>query len=308
MSQVVTIIYLGAFAPLHSGHIECAKKFIRQAKKDYRGHKINLVFMPTAKLVSKKYLEYTKNSRILTLQRTCVDLMKKYPDIRCIASTLEYDIYEETQDTSSIFTFIKMKHPFSGKLIAAMGFDNMLQLPFWERVEEYYGLLHGIYVINRKISLEESGKVNLFQIKDGSYFEFQSVVPWDLSEEVSLSRFEVLVHKGDNLLDKISKLKINFDLPKITIINGEVKDLSSTMVRYFLYRTIVDNSNFIDKIKYIIFETESIDENQTMLLFEIIKEYSKFFNLEKISETRTYRNNCPITLSGQKPNKIIYLF
>jgi hypothetical protein len=38
----------------------------------------------------------------------------------------------------------------------------------------------------------------------------------------------------------------------------------------------------MDKIKYIIFETESYDEDQKKLLFEIIKEYSKFFNLEQI--------------------------
>lgn len=282
MNQIVTIIYLGAFAPLHTGHIECAELFISQAEKDYAGHKINLVLMPTAKSGSKKHLEHTQKSRILALKNVCVNLMEKYPNVRCIASTLEYDIYDKNKDTSSIFTFLEMKHPFSGKLIAAMGFDNMLQLPYWKRVEEYNGLLNGIYVVDRKISIEESGKVNPFQIKDGSYFEFQSVVPWNLSEEVSLSRFGVLALKGENLKDKMSKLEITFDLPKITLINGEVKDLSSTMLRYFLHRTIVDNCDFIDKIKYIIFETESIDENQRNILYEIIKEYSKFFNFEQI--------------------------
>ena len=282
MTQTVTIIYLGAFAPAHGGHIECAELFISQAKRDYAGHKINLVFMPTAKSGSKKHLEHTRKSRILALKNVCVNLMEKYPNVRCIASTLEYDIYDKNKDTSSIFTFLEMKHPFTGKLIAAMGFDNMLQLPYWKRVEEYNGLLNGIYVVDRKISIEESGKVNPFQIQDGSYFEFQSVVPWNLSEEVSLSRFGVLAHKGENLKDKMSKLEITFDLPKITLINGEVKDLSSTMLRYFLHRTLVSDCNFMDKIKYIIFGTEHIDEDQKIVLYEIIKEYETFFNNEHL--------------------------
>ena len=221
--------YQGAFGPPTYGHYKSMSAFAEKLNETYnKDRSITMYFMPTPSSSSKKHLDPTWSVRIKVLEKFCKDLKYSYPDINFYVSRVE-----ETYNTKGTIDTIKiLKKNFPNEnIIIGMGYDNLLQLPYWKGIDEWVdNNVTDIYVINRNLTTEE--EKNIVTINK---YKVSSIVPWHIPEKRAEKVFGITKHlnKGKSIKD----LTFNPDLklPKITRIdNNDIPDTSSSMIRNFI--------------------------------------------------------------------------
>jgi nicotinic acid mononucleotide adenylyltransferase len=139
------------------------------------------MFMPTAVSSSKPHLIDTQDSRLEILKIFC-QLLKEEETLKdnritFEASEIEYELYKEPhqKSTATILTIDKLKKNYQNStLCIGMGYDNMMQLPYWTNIEKYVDNVAKIYVGYRKLTNEEEGKTELFNIgNNGTNLRFE---------------------------------------------------------------------------------------------------------------------------------------
>jgi len=199
----IVFSYQGAFGPPTYGHYVAMKLMALQVCKDYPiASKITMLFMPTPG-GSKKHLNPTRDIRIEVLKKFC-ELLASEPEITEIndertrlvfePSKIEYSLAGDVDKGISTISTIeeiekieKIEKIESKPLILiGMGYDNMLQLPYWESVKEYHKKVARIYVVYRELTKEEKAKTRLFRIvgpgkggdgQDYPVLSFETIVP-----------------------------------------------------------------------------------------------------------------------------------
>jgi nicotinic acid mononucleotide adenylyltransferase len=193
----IVFSYQGAFGPPTYGHYVAMKLMALQVCKDYpKASQITMLFMPTPG-GSKKHLNPTRDIRIKVLNKFC-ELLAFEPEITEIndkrtrlvfePSRIEYNKADAVDKSISTISTIEELEKIETKplILIGMGYDNMLQLPYWERVKDYHKKVARIYVVYRTLSDDEQGKTKLFRIvgpgkggdgQDYPVLSFETIVP-----------------------------------------------------------------------------------------------------------------------------------
>jgi nicotinic acid mononucleotide adenylyltransferase len=195
--------------------MEAMSMIAAQHLKDFPSAKsITMLFMPTFKSSSKPHLARTNDERVAALNVYCEMLKEIYTDtrIKFEVSTIEKD----TSSSATIFTLeaLKTQYP-EAKITLAMGFDNLLDLPFWVRVNEYKTIIQHLYVPQRKLTPAEIATTNEMRVNDVD-LRFNTFASWDSAQKTSLATKNV-----PEILEGIT----------ITLL-GTPSPTSSTMLRY----------------------------------------------------------------------------
>jgi nicotinic acid mononucleotide adenylyltransferase len=319
----VVFSFQGAFGPPTFGHYISMKLFAEQVLKDYPDATIKMLFMPTAASSSKPHLIETQTTRLEILNKFC-ELLKEeetFKDkmIDFEASEIEYYLYPIKKSTDTILTINKLKEDYQNStLCIGMGYDNMMQLPYWKDINEYVNKVAKIYVGYRNLTEEEKGKTELFNIEsNGTNLRFEKIKPWGNDTEIQ-TKIKEKEKKGTN-----EQLTYSIELPDIVIVGenndkSEIPPTSSSMMRHFIYKYIneIDKESSMNKIKTIMFGNKNI-ENIDKILENTINDYKvlnndkakieKIFNPEKNydKEYRSYENsiNKEHSHGGRKPPK-----
>jgi nicotinic acid mononucleotide adenylyltransferase len=325
----VVFSFQGAFGPPTFGHYISMKLFAEQVLKDYpRAKNIEMLFMPTAASSSKPHLIETQISRLEILKIFC-DLLKKeetFKDkmIDFEASEIEYDLYKEQEpdkkSTATILTIDKLNdnlindypNTTNNALCIGMGYDNMMQLPYWQGIDQYKDKVAKIYVGYRNLTEEEEGKTKLFNI-GSTQLRFETALPsWKQEETEIQTKTKEVTNEP---------LTYSAKLPDIVIVGenndkSEIPPTSSSMMRHFIYKYINnenDKESSMNKIKKIMFgnkNIENIDEifnNMLEYYKKLHNDYIKIFNPKKNYETEfeSYESSIGKEPShgGRKPPK-----
>ena len=212
--------FQGAFGPPTRGHYEAMLYAARQIMLDYPGKKILMLFMPTAASASKPHLAITKKERIDALNIFCGMLKTEIPDERIDfqASSIEYELYEEESNSSTIRTIKKLKEEYSSAILnLIMGIDNLYDLPFWNGVQDYGKYITKIYCPGRDVTEEDMKKTILFAEIEGiknrtdmkgiQTMRFNKFASWDKGEVKPLAtRLNEMNHEGNTVIDSITKI------------------------------------------------------------------------------------------------------
>jgi len=311
----VVFSYQGAFGPPTFGHFKSMEMFAKKILIDYRDKKILMLFMPTALSDSKPHLEPTQQDRIDVLNKFCEFLTMRYsiktPIIKFEASEIEYELCKEpilnaeghtelNKDTGTYRTIDKLKNLYpTSTIILGMGKDNILQLPYWKNINNYDTDVRSIYIVNRELSEAEKETVVDFKItvQDGVSLPFQKILPWQKPKEEinSILGITGLDTKG-NYKKGIDVTKIiegyephiNINLPNILVLPGSPPATSSSMLRYYIHRYIMENT---EKEKNI------INDKITKIMFGTMYGYKKFV-VQTINgyknKTNEYKFSVPI--------------
>jgi len=283
----VVFSYQGAFGPPTFGHFTSMEMFAEKILIDYPTSNIRMLFMPTALSSSKPHLEPTQQNRIAVLNKFCKILKEKYKDndkITFEASEIEYQLCASHKDGSKIDTgtyrtIDKLKNLYpTSTIILGMGKDNILQLPYWKNINEYATKVKSIYVVNRELSEAEKETVTDFNIKeqDEISLPFQKTLPWQKPKEEINSILGITgldtkgnYEKGIDVTKIIEDYEphININLPNILVLTGLPPPTSSSMLRYYIYRYIMENT---EKEKII------IKDKITKIMFGKIYGYEEF--------------------------------
>jgi len=280
----VTFSFQGAFGPPTLGHYTAMKLYARKVLLDYPGaERINMLFMPTALSSSKPHLEVTQRSRLQVLEAFCRKLQEE-PEflgtpIFFSPSDIEYTLCESNRDTGTYRTIDKLHEDYPENiLLLGMGFDNMLQLPYWKHIKSYKDRgIKTIYVANRELTEIEKAKTRKFLV-NGSVLNFDITIPrWgettyqqaregfgiegDSSEELTQALQAKL---GDNM-EEIHELTFASSLPEIVIVGGpeeeQIPATSSSMMRYYICNFIKDrNPEYREKVRMLMWGTNPIEE------------------------------------------------
>ena len=213
----IVFSFQGAFGPPTWGHYTSMKLFAIAVLKDYPSSKINMLFMPTAKSGSKPHLAPTQAARTKVLTEFC-NLLKKESEfagktITFEVSDIEYKLAESKDSMlnsgatiATIDELVKGKSkPDDDKILLGIGFDNMMQLPYWAEVDKYKVRVDKIYVSYRTLSPEELAKTKVYTITQ------------DVSDEKPKLRFET---KIPGFLKKVDNVVTGFGLPPETTIDS----------------------------------------------------------------------------------------
>ena len=318
----VVFSFQGAFGPPTFGHYISMKLFAEQVLNDYPNAKnIKMLFMPTAVSSSKPHLKETQISRLEILKIFC-DLLKEELSeeekkrITFEASEIEYDLYPIKKSTDTILTINKLKEDYQNStLCIGMGYDNMMQLPYWKGIEKYVDKVAKIYVGYRKLTDEEIGKTELFNIvNNGTNLRFEKIKPWGNDTEIQ-TKIEEKKKNGTN-----EQLTYSIKLPDIVIVGenndkSEIPPTSSSMMRHFIYKYINENDkeSSMNKIKKIMFGNKNIENidvifnNMLEYYKKLHNDYIKIFNPKKNYETEfeSYKSSIDKEPSygGRKPPK-----
>jgi nicotinic acid mononucleotide adenylyltransferase len=156
------------------------KNFAQKISVDYPDKKVTMLFMPGGNSSDKKHLYPTQQDRKAVLDLFCEMLKRDFPSLVFETSEIEYDIVNESVSTenveskpksnpSTIVTIEKLTEKYPGaEILIGMGLDNMFELPFWTRIDEYASKCKKIYVVDRVLSDEESGMVKPCNITNES--------------------------------------------------------------------------------------------------------------------------------------------
>jgi nicotinic acid mononucleotide adenylyltransferase len=313
----IVFSFQGAFGPPTWGHYTSMKLFANAVLEDYSGSNITMLFMPTAKSGSKPHLALTQNARMSVLTEFC-NLLKKEPEfadqrISFEVSTIEY-ILDGAKSGATIATIdelVKGKRKSDDKILLGIGFDNMMQLPYWAEVDKYIDHVDKIYVSYRTLSAEEIAKTSVYTITE------------DVSAEKPKLRFDTtipgffkienlpIVVRGFGLPQEESPTKetvqaaiksksddgFNLPLPSIKIVGkssentSEIPATSSSMMRYFIKKIIRETrgsnnaeilEQYKEKIKNIMFGPILEPERWDDLFSITFADYEKSGNYEKI--------------------------
>ena len=181
MNKVVCS-FQGAFGPPTCGHLEAMNLFAKQVLNDYKdASEIIMLFMPTGGSGSKKHLQPTQDSRLEVLNIFCDILKKRFHtnrNVSFIASDIEIKRYNDgNKNTSTCITIddLKLNYP-RHEILLAMGYDNMLQLPYWANIETYKENVKKIYVSFRQLTEEEERKTANFKVGE-NILRFETSIP-----------------------------------------------------------------------------------------------------------------------------------
>jgi len=169
-----------------AGHAEAMFNSAKATATMYPGANILMLFMPTAAGSKKPHLAITQIERIDALSQVCeylTESIKHDPAftgarITFKVSPLEYSIYSYAEpattplesrtalfgkganDTATIWTILKLHEQRAQRVVLTMGKDNMFDLPFWKRVQDYPTLLDNsrIFVVDRTLTDEDEAK------------------------------------------------------------------------------------------------------------------------------------------------------
>lgn len=263
----IVFSYQGAFGPPTVGHYEAMKIFAQKMSEVYPGQKILMLFMPTKSGSLKPHLQPTQKSRINILDYFCSLLHNEFKannNITFESSEIEYS----TTSSSTIHTITKL-HEFypDREIILGMGLDNVMELPYWERVNEYsINGVQKIFVVPRELTEKETQRKvgNWFpcpeyaQDKDGkkkttaykskdNENNYITILDTDNDNNTqigdnpdrNLSRQElgsliISMQDDENLSEKPFKI---IECP------GDVPPTSSSMLRHFIFTYIATKTN-----------------------------------------------------------------
>jgi len=308
----VVFSYQGAFETPTFGHFASMEMFAEKILIDYPTSNIRMLFMPTALSSSKPHLEPTQQNRIAVLNKFCKILKEKYKDndkITFEASEIEYQLCASHEDGSKIDTgtyrtidMLKEIYPTS-IIILGMGKDNILQLPYWKNIDEYADKVTSIYVVDRQLSKAEEKMVADFKItvQDGVSLPFQKILPWQKPKEEINSILGITgldtkgnYEKGIDVTKIIEGYEphININLPNILVLTGLPPPTSSSMLRYYIYKYIIESNEKVENeikeiIKNIMFGQYS-DVEITWLVDQTINGY------KNENENNEYKFSVPI--------------
>jgi nicotinic acid mononucleotide adenylyltransferase len=288
---------------------------------DYPGI-ITMLFMPTAKSSSKPHLELTQDARTKVLQEFC-RLLQQEPEfvgqrIEFDVSAIEYELAKSEdprlKSGTTIVTIekiIETKQPVinsEAKILLGMGFDNMMQLPYWSEVDKFANKVDKIYVSYRTLSAEEIAKTKEYTItKDAEkpILRFETTIPgffkvdnlpivisgFGLPEEPTPTKETVQA-----AINSKSDDGFNLPLPSIKIVGetgdtSEIPATSSSMMRYFIKKIIRETrgsntpeivDQYKQKIKRTMFGNLDVSKNWEQLYSITFADYAKPGNYEKI--------------------------
>jgi nicotinic acid mononucleotide adenylyltransferase len=289
--------YQGAFGPPTFGHYSAMKAFTDEILKQYDGlYDIHMMFMPTAASGSKPHLEPSQEDRLNILNIFCDKLKAEFtsPNINFHASNLEFELRKAgNMNSSTIFTIEALAESLNYKdgdiLILGMGKDNMLQLPYWLRVNEYVTYVKSIYIVDRELSVEEMKNIAKFKVLGQmTDQEFEKILPWSIDAFIINERFNIKdglkegkYEKGTDVtqIEIDYKNQLNIELPNIFTLNKKIPATSSSMLRYFIGQYLENNNNEnLVRIKNLIFGTKEITLEEENVVKNTIELYKKIFN------------------------------
>ena len=265
----IVFSFQGAFNPPHIGHYESMKAFARQVARDYPRHTITMLFMPTAKSSKKKHLLPTQQYRIQHLDHFCQRLSAEFArrvqfrtqSVCWQASTVEYDINKKhhgSTDTIHTIRTLRRLYP-SSTLLMGLGYDNCLQLLYWDGIEEFEPAgLEAIYTVPR----HEPTKRKVFYTRQGQKipFRFNACVPRTLHK---WSRVLQPKQKGDDTYivnedaeeahkchEVTAKFhpKLQCKLPAIRTARMKKVDMSSSWLRKCIKQRTLSDRELLDKM------------------------------------------------------------
>jgi nicotinic acid mononucleotide adenylyltransferase len=200
--------FQGAFGMPTLGHVQSMLFSALATAEKYSGKKILMLFMPTAAGSAKPHLVMTQPERIQALSIACeylTSVITSDPTITIPAATtitfkvspLEYNIYDHAEpettpeasrtllfgkgacDTATIWTILKLRELGANGIVLTMGKDNLFDLPFWKRVQDYPSLLTDstIFVVDRSLTDADLSKTNEISAGDKS-LRFSKSVSW----------------------------------------------------------------------------------------------------------------------------------
>ena len=299
--KTVIFSFQGAFGPPSLGHYTAMKLYARQVLINYPDTNILMLFMPTALGSSKPHLEPTQNLRLDMLSVFCNQLNSEGEfegqSIVFDVSTIEYLLCKgKNRDTATYRTLaalnkIRLRTP----LLLGMGLDNMLQFPYWKKVEEYntvYGV-EKIYVASRELTDAEKSKTRKFQHDGkGAILNFDITVPTWANVQQAKKAFGVMGNNAGELSDALLAqmpdtdtdrdqiYTYNLELPELVIVGdkGEkIPGTSSSMIRYYICKYIKAADAYTkEKIRRLIWGDKTTDAG----VEETITDYNKLFNTD----------------------------
>lgn len=272
----IVFSFQGAFGPPTWGHYMSMKLFARAVLEDYPTGKITMLFMPGAKSGSKPHLEPTQVARTEVLKEFCRLLKNEseFADQRIgfDVSEIEYELAKSSDTRSksgntivTIEDLIKTKDPMinsKAKILLGMGFDNMMQLPYWREVDKFKGSVDKIYVSYRILSSEEESNTREYTItQDDSAVKtklrFDTTIPgffnvdnlpivirgFDLNLPMESAPSRDTTQKAINSKTESGDDTFHLPLPSIKIVGktGDTSGIpatSSSMMRYFIKKYI----------------------------------------------------------------------
>jgi nicotinic acid mononucleotide adenylyltransferase len=337
----VVFSFQGAFGPPTLGHYKAMQAYANKVLLDYSDKNILMLFMPTALGSSKPHLKVTQKSRLALLALFCQKLNAEYigRNITFSPSQIEYELCRDSTDTGTYRTINKLKELYPSSIILlGMGKDNMLQMPYWKNVETYKGNVAKIYVANRELTTEEKTTVRKFQVGTTSTtVEFDIKVPaWSIGTiEQAVKAFcsldstnytdlmEIIrtTHDIKAIANKLTvKLQtimentqetytLHLDLPEFVIVDDEIPQTSSSMMRYYIYKYIhEDDENkkamYKDYITKLIWGKDPPPQNT--YVDETIADYTEHSGTIYAPNDNNYENNYQMfwtTLLGQSGGK-----
>ena len=215
--------YQGAFGPPTLGHYQAMLFAAKATAKDFPDGKILMLFMPTAAGSAKPHLVLTKDERIEALTEYCNKLKEEIndPRIEFQASRIEYELYDKKADSATIRTLERLGVVYKTKICITMGLDNLFDLPFWNRVQEYPTYINTIYVPVRDISAEDESKTTEVTLNETT-LRFNNFASWDKKNATSLNTQLQIVQLG--------LAKLNFQML------GKPSPTSSSLLRIALLK------------------------------------------------------------------------
>jgi nicotinic acid mononucleotide adenylyltransferase len=315
----IVFSFQGAFGPPTWGHYTSMKLFAIAVLSDYSDphDNITMLFMPTAKSSSKPHLEPTQVARTKVLQEFCRLLQQESEfvgqRIKFDVSAIEYELAKSEdprlKSGTTIVTIekiIETKQPMINsetKILLGMGFDNMMQLPYWAEVDKFVNHVAKIYVSYRTLSPEEIAKTNVYTItKDVSdekpKLRFDTTIPgffkvenlpiviqgFDLPDESAPS-----IDTTQKAIDSKSDHEFHLQLPSIKVVGktdddtSQIPATSSSMMRYFINNYIQASRNkdvatmdqYKQKIKNVMFGSLDVSEIWEKLFSDTIQYYDE---------------------------------
>jgi nicotinic acid mononucleotide adenylyltransferase len=280
--------------------------------------------MPTAKSSSKPHLELTKAARYNVLEKFC-QLLKSESDfkerdrrdrITFAVSDVEYKLSEsESSDQrmksgSTIVTIETLvgnqdnlpRISRHNKILLGIGFDNMMQLPYWAEVGKFHEMVDKIYVSYRSLTQEEVAKTHEYVItqddnENKPRLRFETTIPGFFKPEnlqTVIEEFGLQVQQSLSKSKESVQLALNekkddsfyLKLPSIKIVGkhddtSEIPGTSSSMMRYFIKKYINAETaelkeQYKQNIKKIIFgdrAVDDVDDDWDVLFNNTVRDY-----------------------------------
>ena len=312
----IVFSFQGAFGPPTWGHYTSMKLFARAVLEDYSTGIITMLFMPTAKSGSKPHLELTQNARTDVLKEFCKLLQQDSEfagkNITFDVSDIEYKLNGEKSGATiaTIDKLVEGKSKPDDKILLGIGFDNMMQLPYWREVDKFVNHVDKIYVSYRSLSSEEEAKTKVYTITQDAEkpkLRFDTTIPGFFKDEnlpIVIRGFGLSLPEDptptkettQTAINSKSDDEFNLPLPSIKIVgqidknSSEIPATSSSMMRYFIKKYIqathINHAETMDqykqKIKNVMFGPLDVSATWDNLFSTTIRDYNSEENYKKI--------------------------